>query len=201
MSTIETLINKYTSEDVNTIKTFGFILYTDSTPNIKKMLRDEDLYASLNERSGGEWVIFTAKPNNNINHNHHFNDSAPADVTTTGYFIDMEEELNVNKEVIQELGLDLFDDIPALIIITKIHKKRYLQCKVKIDDSTVETSYNSLCDLFTKIGKEVTEMKQEYKSNKEFTHNRISVILEKHKAWNIIKKAIDVYTWIKGLLP
>lgn len=48
-------------KNANTSRLYGFILYTDSDPYVKKVLRDDDFWDALDEKSGQNWPIFAAK--------------------------------------------------------------------------------------------------------------------------------------------
>lgn len=51
------LINDYLSPS----NIYGFILFTDEHPYMKKVMRDEDFWLEFNEKSGVYWPIFSVK--------------------------------------------------------------------------------------------------------------------------------------------
>ena len=51
------LINDYLSPS----NIYGFILFTDEHPYMKKVMRDEDFWLEFNEKSGVYWLIFSVK--------------------------------------------------------------------------------------------------------------------------------------------
>ena len=47
--------------DPSVVKVFGAIIYSNRHPHIKKVLKDEDYWISLDDISGTRWTIFAAR--------------------------------------------------------------------------------------------------------------------------------------------
>ena len=95
--------NNNSNEDL-----LSLILYTDKDPHIKKCLRDEDYWASLDARSGLKWKIYAVKPKQGV---YKYPESR---LGVMNMMIMIWNEPADNIPMINFLGLDDTKDLPII---------------------------------------------------------------------------------------
>lgn len=120
-----------------TANIFGFIAYTECNPYIVKVLRDDDFWQSLNDRTEG-WILYAIKPGSQYyggGNAKYINDS-----------------LGINPE-----------EYPQFVILSIGSKGVIMQRNYPICGNSVETAYNSIEDIVRVVTEAVKKILPEYK--------------------------------------
>lgn len=125
-----------------TANLFAVVLYTDEHANIKKVLRDEDYWRSLDELTGFRLCVFSAKPRKGkLTH-----PSLPSGVV--GMMIPVWDEPNENRRLVEILELKDTSGLPMVMLFTKIEEE-YLKIELPLKDDTENDALTSLRDKLT----------------------------------------------------
>lgn len=112
------LINDYLSPS----NIYGFILFTDEHPYMKKVMRDEDFWLEFNEKSGVYWPIFSVKTLH-------------------------KQDISYNRKVLNFFNLNNTEnDLPCLIIFALDSNNEELayQRTYKINGNSIDEVHNSI---------------------------------------------------------
>lgn len=129
---------------------YGFILYTNLHPYVKKVLRDSDFWQEFNEKSGSTWPIFAVRP------------LEPKTERSFGggggngcmeMMIRVSEETRYNKNSLDFFHLsDSENDLPCLVIFANDSKKeKILQRIYKIKGKTIDEVHNSILSVIESV--------------------------------------------------
>lgn len=187
-------------EDINKvwksskIKTFGFMLYTDESPNIVKLLRDDDNWKALNKISGEKFYIFAVKPKIG-------SESFPSyPKGVTGMMMKVWNEPEDNKALLSVLDIKSTQKLPLFFIFTKVDDHLLTQ-SIKIDEKSVDAAFIQLKELFYEINDVTENIHSEYEEHPAQVHDKIKSILDKHKAFNVISDLDNFYKTVKNYIP
>ena len=101
---------------------YGFILFTDEHPYMKKVMRDEDFWLEFNDKSGINWPIFSIKA------------------------LD-QQDIDYNKKALTFFNLDNVEkDLPCIVIFALDSKNEELayQRTYKIKGNNIDEVHNSI---------------------------------------------------------
>lgn len=120
-----------------TANIFGFIAYTERNPYIVKVLKDDDFWQSLNDRTEG-WILYAIKP-------------------------DSQYYGGGNAKFINDsLGIKP-EEYPQFVILSIGSNGVMKQRKYPISGNSVETTYNSIEDIVRVITDAVKKILPEFK--------------------------------------
>lgn len=187
------LAEHYRSKD-NIANIFGIILYLDANPHIKKVLLDKDYWSALNEISGPIWAIFSIKPETG-----RFGQRGPSG-ETIGFLVPVWKEPAANKPIIDEFELGSTKDLPLLLIFTHDDEENILKLTIKLDDESTQSSYNSLKNAIQTVADAVEGVLPEYRKSPYGVFNAVKMRVDYYNQMQVIKKGVNFYSWIKGLL-
>lgn len=192
MSWINDLVEEYRNKE-NLVDVFGLILFTDEHANIIKVLSDEDYWKSFHEISGSNWAVFSIKPQKG-----HFGypNFGPGQL---GLMVPVWKEPAENKKLLREFALESTENLPLFLIFTHAVDE-ILQIKMKIDDSSIENAYSSIKGIITTISKAIKNISTENYKNPEGVFAALNFAMDNYKGIKILKKGLNFYSWIKGLL-
>jgi hypothetical protein len=209
-----------------TVDICGVVLYTDAHANIKKVLSlqrnlifkaqyivylfglntqhivslslscvvgllDKIYWSALNDISGPLWAIIAVKPSEG---RYEYPKFPPG---TLGYMVPIWKEPRENKELIEEFELESTEELPLFICFSHDSDGNILKNSLSIDDSTVDNAYNSLKNHISLITKAVTGIAAENRSNPLGVYSAVSLAVDSFKQWELIKKGINYFTWLK----
>ena len=100
---------------------YGFILFTEAHPYVKKVLRDNDFWEEYDVKSGVNWPIFSVKPLENKV------PKVPSNYRegTIGMMVVVNEETKYNHQALQFFNLsDSEKDLPCFIIFALDEKNK-----------------------------------------------------------------------------
>lgn len=100
---------------------YGFMLFTNEHPYMKKVMRDEDFWLEFNDKSGINWPIFSIKPLN-------------------------EQDISYNKKALSFFNLDNENDLPCLVIFALDSNKEEVayQRTYKLKGNSVDEVHTSI---------------------------------------------------------
>jgi len=129
---------------------YGFILYTDSHPYVKKVLRDSDFWQEFNEKSGNTWPIFAVRP---LEPKTERRLGGYGGNECLGMMISVPEETTYNKNALEFFHLDDSEkDLPCLVIFANDSKKeKILQRIYKIKGKTKDEVHNSILSVIESV--------------------------------------------------
>ena len=193
MSWISSLVEEHRNQD-GLVDIFGLILFTDEHPNIKKVLRDDDYWDSLHEISGEKWAIFSIRPKKG---SFGFPELGPGEV---GLMVPVWKEPAENKPLLKEFGIRSTERLPLFIAFTHIDGE-ILKTELRLKDGSIDDAYNSMKGAVSLLAEAVNNILPENSKNALGVHAAVELAVDGHNNWQALKKGIDFYGWIKGLLP
>ncbi|MGQ4878979.1 hypothetical protein ACOJCM_10470 [Billgrantia sp. LNSP4103-1] len=193
MDSFNSLVEEYRSRD-GVADFFGVILYTDEHPNIKKVLRDDDYWLSLHELTGDRFCVFSVRPRRG----HYEWPSFPKG--TMGMMVKIWKEPAENKKLIEAFELKDTAKLPILLLFTQVDNK-YLKIELKLDDSTQECAFTSLREQLRFSCDSLAQVREENLKNPEGLFAAMSMHKNQRDQWSLLKKGVDIYAYIRALLP
>lgn len=175
----------------SSIKTFGFILYSDENPNMVKLLRDDDYWNALNSASGEKFFIFSVKPKKG---SFGFSDMPPG---TLGVMAPTWKEPNDNKELLQVFEINSTQSLPLFLIFTKVGS-HLLKHSIKIDETNTDAALLQLRKIFYKIDEVANSINSEFEHEAQ-VHDKFSEILQKHNFLKIVSNIYDIFGVVKKI--
>ena len=140
------LINKYHSPS----NIYGFILFTEEHPYVKKVLRDEDFWSEFNVKSGANWPIFSVKPLEKKVVSPFPSGSS----NSISMMIMASKETKYNNMALRFFNLnDSEDDLPCMIIfaLDENNKEIAYQRTYKIKGKTVDEVHQSILSVIESV--------------------------------------------------
>lgn len=197
MDSFNSLVEEYRSRD-GVADFFGVILYTDEHPNIKKILRDDDYWLSLHELTGDRFCVFSVRPRRGLYEWPSFPKGTPKG--TMGMMVNIWKEPAENKKLIEAFELKDTAKLPILLLFTQVDNK-YLKIELKLDDSTQESALKSLREQLRFSCDSLAQIREENLKNPEGLFAAMSMHKNQREQWNFLKKGVDIYAYIRALLP
>lgn len=176
------------------VQLFGVILYTDKNPNIKKVLRDDDYWLALHELTGENFAVFSVRPEKG---RYEFPKFPPGVI---GMMFKIWKEPRDNQKLLDLFEIESTEKLPLLILFTEVDG-RYLSIQFMIDDTNEADAYNSTKEHLEFACSVISGIKKENYDNPEGIFAALSIHNDQRKAWRIINNGINLYEYIKGLLP
>lgn len=193
MDAFASLVEEHKSKS-EVIQLFGVILYTDQNPNIKKMLRDDDYWLALHEITGENFAVFSVRPEKG---RYDFPEFPPGFI---GMMVKIWKEPKDNQRLIELFEIKSTENLPLLLLFTEINGE-YLTVQFKISDSSKVDAYNSTKDHLEFACNVISNIKKENYRNPEGIFAALSLQNDNRNTWRFIKSGINIYAYIKGLLP
>lgn len=175
---------------------FGVILYTDSHPYIKKVMRDEDYWNAFNEITGEKFTVLSVKPKAGRLNTPSF---PPGSL---GHMVPIWKEPRDNYKLVDAFELQDKDtsQLPLLLIFTRV-KDDVLKIEISITEQSVDSAYNSIKDSLEFCSKVIAGILPENLNNPEGLYASFSLQNDHRVRINKIKNCLKLYTFIKGLIP
>ncbi|GLP99971.1 hypothetical protein GCM10007891_18250 [Methylophaga thalassica] len=194
MDSFRTIVEEYKGKE-GVAQLFGVLLYTDQHPNIKKVLRDEDYWLSFNELTGDRFCVFSVKPAKGK-----YEDSTSPRGGFFGMMVRIWKEPAENKKLIELFELEDTKNIPMLLLFTEI-KGEFLKIELRLDDSSQDTAYSSIKEQLEFSCNALSQIKEENLKNTSGLYSALSLHQNDRLKWKLLTKSVDLYSYIKGLLP
>ncbi|MVF14932.1 hypothetical protein FT643_22620 [Ketobacter sp. MCCC 1A13808] len=193
MDSFSSLVEEHRAKD-GVADLFGVILFTDEHPNIKKVLRDDDYWLSLHELTGDRFCVFSVKPEKG---SYEF-PSFPKG--TIGMMVQIWKEPSKNRKLIETFELKDTSNLPLLLLFTEVGGK-HLKIELKLNDSSQDNAFNSLRDQLQFSRDSLAKVKEENVKNSEGLFAAVSMHNDHRNQWALLKKGVDIYAYIRALLP
>lgn len=174
-------------QDVHDV--FGLILFTEAHPFVKKVLRDDDLWAALDRVSGTRWPIFTLRPKPGRY------SPAPSSAFALNSLIQLPEvwiEPPENQLALEELGVADTSRLPLLLIFTQLRTGAIGQiCWQFESGDSVESCYKSLSAVIESARSAIDQVTSaNIKNNDEI----LELMRTAHLQYRLIKRAAAIPT-------
>jgi len=173
---------------------FGVILYTDKNPHIKKILRDDDYWQGLHELTGENFAVFSVRPEKGRYEHPKF---PPGFM---GLMVKIWKEPRDNQKLIDLFEIKNTEKLPLLLLFTEINGQ-YLSIQLEINESSENDAYNSIKEHLKFACNVISGIKKENYNNPEGIFAAASLQNDNRLAWRILKSGVNIYAFIKGLLP
>ena len=176
-----------------TANLFGVILYTDAHPHIKKVLRDDDYWAALDELSGPRWSIFSVRTNRG---QLEFPNSPP------GVFCRMVQvwrEPATNKELLSFFELESTANLPKLIIFAEDENGNIHRSLIDIDESSETTAYASLKSIIHKVTTAASFISDEYLKQNVQAFYAVERAIDDHKQMQVLKRGAKLWQFFMSM--
>jgi hypothetical protein len=182
-------------KEQSVVKVFGAIAYSDRHPHIKKVLRDEDYWSSLNEISGQRWAIFSARATEG-----HMEIRGGGPPGTLSMMIQVWVEPSENKKLVEYLGIESTEK-PLFIIFTRLKTGEILKSDLRLDDSSVENAHKRLSEIIHDLSWAVEKIDGENIEDYESVFNAVNMTAGRIRDWDTFRKLFDIYQWFKKIKP
>jgi len=182
-------------KESSVVKVFGAIIYSDRHPHVKKVLRDEDYWRSLNEISGQRWAVFAARA---VEGHTEIRGGGPPG--TLSMMIQVWVEPSENRILIEYLELESTEK-PIFIIFTRLKTGEILKSALRLDDSSTENAYKRLSEVIHDLTWAVEKIDRENIENYESVFNAVNMTAGRIRDWDTFHKLFALYHWFKKIKP
>ncbi|MHB8122928.1 MAG: hypothetical protein ACYDG4_12320 [Desulfuromonadaceae bacterium] len=173
---------------------FGVILYTDAHANIKKTLRDQDYWSALDEISGTKWAVFATLA---------FAGKwgcPELPLGAMGMMVPVWKEPSANQELIETFELSDTKQLPVVVVFV-LNGDELQRRVVPLDDSTLDTAFTSMREVFIKIADALDYIASENLNNPEGVFSAVDFALQDYKDKKNLKNAYRILKNLKEWLP
>ncbi len=183
-------------KNANTSRLYGFILYTDSDPYVKKVLRDDDFWDALDEKSGQNWPIFAVRPITKEK----TGIRALSNPRMINFIVSESERKISNEMVLKTFGLSSAKDLPCFVAFMWDDSDNLQSISVPIRGNNIDECYNSLREIVELITEAEDKVLPEYKRNVELFHivaDELSALQTRYTVKSIgriTKKFLDFFS-------
>lgn len=153
-------------KDANTSRIYGFILYTDSDPYVKKVLRDDDFWDALDEKSGPNWPIFAVRPITKEKSGI----KALSNPKMIGFMVPESERKTSNETILKNFGLSSAKDLPCFVAFMWDDNDKLQSISVPIRGNNIDDCFDSIREIVVLITEAEKKVLPEYKRNVELFH-------------------------------
>lgn len=173
---------------------FGVILYTDAHANIKKTLRDQDYWNALDEISGTKWAVFATRA---FAGKWGWPEFPPG---TMGMMVPVWKEPSANRELLETFELSDTKQLPVVVVFV-LNGDEIQRTVVPLDDSTFDTAFSSLREVFIKIADALNGVASENLNHPEGVFSAVDFALQDYEDKKKLKKAYCILKDLKELSP
>ncbi|MHC8362437.1 hypothetical protein ACYZUA_19485 [Pseudomonas sp. LS2P72] len=193
VNSFKSLVEEQKSRE-EVVPLFGVMLYTDSHPHIKKVLRDDDYWLALHELTGNNFAVFSVRPEKGS----YETPSMPRGFT--GFMVKIWKEPKENKQLIELFEIENTEKLPSLLLFTEINHQ-YFSIQLPIDDSTENSAYHSIQEHLNFALEVISGIRKENQDNPEGIFAALSMRHNDNNTWKALKNCMNIYKKIKELLP
>lgn len=153
--------------NTNTSRIYGFILYTKQNPYVAKVLRDNDFWDALDEKSGKNWPVFAVRPLDKG----YYDTNTPSNPNTIGFMVQTWTEPSANKEILHEFGLSSSEDLPCFVAFMWDDNDNLQSITIPIVGKDVDSVFLSIETIVKIISDTEQRILPQYKRNVEVFRN------------------------------
>lgn len=151
-------IKNLVSGDTDLTRICGIILYSDENPYVKKVLRDDDYWKSLDKLSGPRWPIFAIRPKERPINTYK---RLPSNCSYDLYDIGGKPEDNLLY--LSDFGIEDIKELPLFIAFMWDDEGVLRQVNVPIEGDDEKSVYKSLESIVDAISQAEKQIKPEYR--------------------------------------
>ena len=181
-------IKNLVSGDTDLTRIYGIILYTDENPYVKKVLRDDDYWKSLDNRSGSRWPIFAIRPKKCPVYTPK---GLPSNCSFELYDIGGDPADNILY--LNDFGIEDIKELPLFIAFMWDDEGVLRQINVPIEGNNTESVYKSIESIVDTI----SQAEKQIKSENRGTVNVFREVKSSLEALQFRKKAIKTFEFVK----
>ncbi|MHA2757961.1 hypothetical protein [Aeromonas dhakensis] len=193
MEDFENLVSEL-ENDHSVARIFGVMLYTNSHPNIKKVMRDEDYWLAFDDITGTKFSVLSVKPTAGK----YSYPSPPPGVLCQ--LIEIWKEPNDNLRLIEAFEIENTEKLPMLLIFTRIGKE-VLKVEIELNDDSMSSAYNSIKEKLVFCANVISGIDDENLNNPEGLYASFSLQNDHRVRVNKIKNCLNLYQFIKNIFP
>ncbi|MDC9750952.1 hypothetical protein [Proteus mirabilis] len=157
-------------------------------------MRDDDYWLALHELTGDNFAVFSVRPEKG---RYEAPESKPG---VLSMMVQIWKEPRENQKLIDLFEIKSTEQLPLLLLFTEIDGK-YLSIQFKINDTSETDAYNSIKEHLEFACEVIARIKKENYNNPEGIFASLSLQNDHKRAWKLIKSGINLYAYIKKLLP
>ncbi len=177
------------------VKVFGTIVYSDAHAHIKKVLRDEDYWKSLDKISGDRWAILAARALQG-----RWEIRGGGHPGSLGMMVQVWIEPEENKKLIEALGLETTEK-PIFVVFTRLNNEETLHSVIELYDTSIEKAYQRIKKIVQDITESIERIDQENISDYESVFNAVNMTVQRIKTIDTLKRIFTMYEWYKRIKP
>jgi len=162
---------------------YGFILYSDRDPYVKKALRDDDFWDALDRRSGPNWPIFSARPKKEGSY--YTPEASPG---TIQYLTRIWREPDDNQEFLELFGINSSRILPCFVAFMWDDNDELNRFIVKIESGSQDEVYKSLQGIIDTITDTESHILEEYKGSVNVFREVVNNL--KDRKFQVVRKEI-----------
>ena len=182
-------------ETESPVPIFGVIVYTDSHPNIKKVLRDKDYWKALDKITGPKWCVFSIRAIEG-----RF-DYTPPQPDTFSKLIPITKEPDQNEELFDLLKIDSTEILPCLVVFIVKNADIMTRTIVPLNDDSTDTAFAKMREIMSLVADALEGVTEENLTNPEGVITAVNFALQNYKDRKVIGQAHKILKEIKTWLP
>ena len=172
----------------------SIILYTDRNPFIKKVLRDEDFWESLDEVSNSDIAVFSIRPNLG---------SFSSKRNSGGAFdwmVPVWSEPSENLELMKVLGLGDSRDLPCVVVLFS-RSDGLGKALFEIEETDENGTFRELERVLGALGKVAKRIRDSPRESNVRVESEFKALELRCKTYCVLRKGLGLYRWFKDLAP
>lgn len=154
------LVKDLVEGEENLSRIYGFILYTEASPYVVKVLQDDAFWDALNSISGSNWPIFAVRPLRRGQRS--IKGYSPR---VMSYLVPTWDEPKGNLSVLSDFGLKSSEDLPLFIAFMWDDNDQLNEIAIPIRGNDVDSTYQSLETIVKTIAQVECEVLPQYKQS------------------------------------
>lgn len=165
---------RHRQEELGGPTLFGVVIYTGVHANLKKVLRDDDYWAALDELSGPKCAIFSIRAQA-------AGASALALEPGRDMMVEVSNKLAANRELLSAFGLDSTQVLPMLVVFT-LEPTDYLhRIIIPLSDNTPQSAFASLKSALHEITAALDGLSPEMLFNTDACYSAVDHALRRYR--------------------
>ncbi len=193
MSWLQGLVQEYRKKE-ELFDLFGVVLYSDEHAHVKKALRDDDYWSSIDTLSGDNFAIFSVRPKKG---RMGWPKTRPGELAM---MVPVWNEPKENLPLLSEFSIKSTERLPLLVVFAHLDGE-IAKLEFQLDDSSQEKLYSSFKEAVSVIRNTLDGISEENIKNANGVFAAVAMSYNHHKTFSLIKKGVDFYAWTKSLLP
>ncbi|MCS0445087.1 hypothetical protein [Vibrio diabolicus] len=192
MEEFETLVSDL-ERDSSIASIFGVLIYTDSHPNIKKTMRDQDYWEAFDEITGEKFVVLSVKP---VLGKYSYLPPPPGVLCQ---MVAIWKEPKDNLRLIEALEIGTTEKLPMLLIFTRVGEE-VLKIEIDLKEDSPSSAYSSIRESLEFCSNVISGIAAENLKNPKGLYASFALQNDHRMRVNSIKNCLNLYQFVKRLL-